>query len=208
MARNSSCTRKGRVCTTIATRSRMCSVWRIDKVYDSELVSNGGAFGGKEYLAMQQQSRSWRGLTKRPSRRRSPPRESMRFHPKRHPIKFEYWAGCDKDGHFTCVKVRAVGDKAAYASVGTRLLGARGGQACGPYKVPASIFNTMPPVRRPKPPTPIVSRRTECGRPTVLNIGRPAPYTATPRGAAALQYLVTDRCIRALGRRPLLPSHT
>ena len=60
----------------------------------------------------------------------------MRFHPKRHPIKFEYWAGCDKDGHLTCVKVRAVGDKGAYASVGTKVLERAGGHACGPYRVP------------------------------------------------------------------------
>jgi xanthine dehydrogenase molybdenum-binding subunit len=75
-------------------------------------------------------------LTKQPVKATFSRTESMRFHPKRHPIKFEYWAGCDKDGHLTCVKVRAVGDKGAYASVGTKVLERAGGHACGPYKVP------------------------------------------------------------------------
>src|SRR6266404_5166720 len=105
------------------------------KVY-VELVSNGGAFGGKEDLAMQQHVALMAWLTKQPVKATFTRTESMRFHPKRHPIKFEYWAGCDKDGHLTCVKVRAVGDKGAYASVGTKVLERAGGHACGPYKVP------------------------------------------------------------------------
>ncbi len=106
-----------------------------EKVY-VELVSNGGAFGGKEDLAMQQHVALMAWLTKQPVKATFTRTESMRFHPKRHPIKFEYWAGCDKDGHLTCVKVRAVGDKGAYASVGTKVLERAGGHACGPYRVP------------------------------------------------------------------------
>ena len=106
-----------------------------DKVY-VELVSNGGAFGGKEDLAMQQHVALMAWLTRRPCKATFSREESTRFHPKRHPIKFEYWAGCDKEGHLTCVKVRAVGDKGAYASVGTKVLERAGGHACGPYKVP------------------------------------------------------------------------
>jgi CO/xanthine dehydrogenase Mo-binding subunit/aerobic-type carbon monoxide dehydrogenase small subunit (CoxS/CutS family) len=106
-----------------------------DKIY-VELVSNGGAFGGKEDLGMQEHVALMAWLTKRPAKATFSREESMRFHPKRHPIKFEYWAGCDKDGHFTCVKVRALGDKGAYASVGTKVLERAGGHACGPYRVP------------------------------------------------------------------------
>ena len=69
-----------------------------DKVY-CELVSNGGAFGGKEDLAMQQHVALMAWVTKRPVKATLSREESIRFHPKRHPIKFEYWAGCDKDGH-------------------------------------------------------------------------------------------------------------
>jgi xanthine dehydrogenase molybdenum-binding subunit len=106
-----------------------------DKVY-VELVSNGGAFGGKEDLAVQPHVALMAWLTKRSCKATFSRDESTRFHPKRHPIKFEYWVGCDKDGHLTCVKVRAIGDKGAYASVGTKVLERAGGHACGPYRVP------------------------------------------------------------------------
>ena len=108
---------------------------RRDEVY-VELVSNGGAFGGKEDLAIQPHVALMAWLTKRPCKATFSHEESTRFHPKRHPIKFEYWAGCDKDGRLTCVKVRAIGDKGAYASVGTKVLERTGGHACGPYRVP------------------------------------------------------------------------
>lgn len=107
----------------------------VEKVH-AELVSNGGAFGGKEDLAMQQHVALMAWLTKRPCKATLSREESIRFHPKRHPIKFEYWAGCDKDGHLTCVRVRAIGDKGAYASVGTKVIERAGGHSCGPYKVP------------------------------------------------------------------------
>ena len=101
-----------------------------------ELVSNGGAFGGKEDLGMQQHVALMAWLTQRPVKATFSREESTRFHPKRHPIKFEYWAGCDREGHLTCVRVRAVGDKGAYASVGTKVLERAGGHSCGPYNVP------------------------------------------------------------------------
>jgi aldehyde oxidoreductase len=107
----------------------------VEKVY-AELVSNGGAFGGKEDCAMQPHVCLMAWLTKRPVKATFSREESIRFHPKRHPIKFEYWAGCDKDGHLTCVRVRALGDKGAYASVGTKVMERAGGHSCGPYKVP------------------------------------------------------------------------
>ena len=44
------------------------------------------------------------------------------MHAKRHPIDLEYWAGCDADGHLTALRVRAVGDSGAYASVGMKVL--------------------------------------------------------------------------------------
>lgn len=102
----------------------------------AELVSNGGAFGGKEDTAMQPHVALMAWITKRPVKATFSREESIRFHPKRHPIKFEYWAGCDKEGRLTCVKVRALGDKGAYASVGTKVMERAGGHSCGPYKVP------------------------------------------------------------------------
>jgi xanthine dehydrogenase molybdenum-binding subunit len=62
--------------------------------------------------------------------------ESLIMHAKRHPIRLEYWAGCDDDGLLTAVKVRAIGDSGAYASVGMKVLERAAGHASGPYRVP------------------------------------------------------------------------
>ena len=63
--------------------------------------------------------------------------QSVRMHPKRHPIRMTYTVGCDADGHLTAVRARMVGDKGAYASVGAKVLERAAGHGCGPYKVPA-----------------------------------------------------------------------
>ena len=58
------------------------------------------------------------------------------MHAKRHPIEMEYTAGCDADGHLVALKVRALGDSGAYASVGMKVLERMAGHASGPYHVP------------------------------------------------------------------------
>ncbi len=63
--------------------------------------------------------------------------ESFLMHPKRHPIRMEYWAGCDAEGKLTAVKARMVGDSGAYASVGMKVLERAAGHATGPFHVPA-----------------------------------------------------------------------
>jgi selenium-dependent xanthine dehydrogenase len=102
-----------------------------------ELVSNGGAFGGKEDMANQAQTALAAWLLDRPVKCTLSREESFRIHSKRHPIHLEYWAGCDTDGLLTAVRVRAVGDSGAYASVGMKVLERAAGHATGPYHVPA-----------------------------------------------------------------------
>lgn len=102
-----------------------------------ELVSNGGAFGGKEDMSNQAQAALAAWLLDRPVKCTLSREESFRVHAKRHPIRLEYWAGCDADGMLTGVKVRAVGDSGAYASVGMKVLERAAGHATGPYHVPA-----------------------------------------------------------------------
>ena len=102
-----------------------------------ELVSNGGAFGGKEDMSNQAQTALAAWLVGRPVKCTLSREESFRLHPKRHPIRLEYWAGCDADGRLTAVRVRAVGDSGAYASVGMKVLERAAGHATGPYHVPA-----------------------------------------------------------------------
>ena len=102
-----------------------------------ELVSNGGAFGGKEDMSNQAHAALAAWLLDRPVKCTLSREESLRMHAKRHPIRLEYWAGCDADGHLTALKVRAVGDSGAYASVGMKVLERAAGHASGPYRIPA-----------------------------------------------------------------------
>jgi xanthine dehydrogenase molybdenum-binding subunit len=63
-----------------------------------ELVSNGGAFGGKEDMSNQAQAALAAWLLQRPVKITLSREESFLVHPKRHPIRMEYWAGCDDEG--------------------------------------------------------------------------------------------------------------
>ncbi|MCB9684634.1 MAG: selenium-dependent xanthine dehydrogenase [Alphaproteobacteria bacterium] len=102
-----------------------------------ELVPNGGAFGGKEDMSVQAQTALLCWLTRRPVRITLTREQSIRMHPKRHPITLTYTVGCDAEGHLTAVRASLVGDTGAYASVGSKVLERAAGHACGPYRVPA-----------------------------------------------------------------------
>lgn len=101
-----------------------------------ELVSNGGAFGGKEDMSNQAHVALAAWLLGRPVKCTLSREESFRMHAKRHPVRLEYWAGCDADGKLTGLRVRAVGDSGAYASVGMKVLERTAGHASGPYELP------------------------------------------------------------------------
>jgi xanthine dehydrogenase molybdenum-binding subunit len=101
-----------------------------------ELVPNGGAFGGKEDMSVQAQTTLLAHLTGRPVKLTLSREESVRLHPKRHPITMQYTVGCDAEGRLTVVRARMLGDSGAYASVGGKVLERAAGHACGPYRVP------------------------------------------------------------------------
>jgi len=105
-----------------------------DRVF-VELVSNGGAFGGKEDMSIQPHAALLAQLTGKPVRLTLNREESIRIHPKRHPIRMHYTVGCDADGRLTAVRARMIGDTGAYASVGAKVLERAAGHACGPYRV-------------------------------------------------------------------------
>jgi selenium-dependent xanthine dehydrogenase len=117
----------------------------------TELVSNGGAFGGKEDMSIQAQTALMAWLTGRPVKLTLTRPESFHIHPKRHPIQLNYKIGCDAEGHITAVKARIIGDKGAYASVGAKVLERAGGHCTGPYRVPAidmeslAVYTNNPP---------------------------------------------------------------
>jgi len=116
-----------------------------------ELVPNGGAFGGKEDMSIQAQTALLARATGRPVKLTLSREESIRLHPKRHPIRMEYSVGCDADGRLTAVKARMVGDSGAYASVGAKVLERAAGHACGPYRVAnidvesSAVYTNNPP---------------------------------------------------------------
>jgi selenium-dependent xanthine dehydrogenase len=99
------------------------------------LITNGGAFGGKEDLSIQGQVALMAMLTGTPVKATLTREESIRLHPKRHPITMTYTVGCDAQGKLTAVRARMIGDKGAYASVGTKVLERAAGHACGPYNI-------------------------------------------------------------------------
>jgi xanthine dehydrogenase molybdenum-binding subunit len=101
----------------------------------TELVSNGGAFGGKEDMSNQAQAALAAWLLDRPVKITLSRSESLLLHPKRHPIRMHYQAGCDAEGRLTAVKVTMLGDSGPYASVGMKVLERAAGHATGPYTV-------------------------------------------------------------------------
>ena len=116
-----------------------------------ELVPNGGAFGGKEDMSVQAQTALLAQLTGAPVKLTLSREESIRIHPKRHPLTMEYTAGCDAEGRLTAVKARMIGDSGAYASVGGKVLERAAGHACGAYRVPnvdvesLAVYTNNPP---------------------------------------------------------------
>lgn len=102
-----------------------------------ELVSNGGAFGGKEDMSNQAQTALAAWLLGKPVKCTLTREQSLLIHAKRHPIELEYWVGCDEEGRLTAVRARMLGDSGPYASVGMKVLERAAGHATGPYAVPA-----------------------------------------------------------------------
>ncbi|MFZ0059687.1 MAG: molybdopterin cofactor-binding domain-containing protein [Acidimicrobiales bacterium] len=101
-----------------------------------EQVANGGAFGGKEDLSNQAQTALAAWLLRRPVKCTLSREESFLLHPKRHPFRIEYWAGCDTEGRLTALKGHMISDTGPYASVGRHVLERAAGHASGPYVVP------------------------------------------------------------------------
>jgi xanthine dehydrogenase molybdenum-binding subunit len=116
-----------------------------------EQVGCGGAFGGKEDLTVQAHAALLALRTGCPVRLSLDRRESIRTHPKRHPITIQLTAGCDAEGRLTAVRARLVGDTGAYASVGAKVLERAAGHAAGPYRVPHVDIEALA-VRTNNPP--------------------------------------------------------
>lgn len=101
-----------------------------------ELVPNGGGFGGKEDMTVQGHVSLFAFLTNKPVKLTLSREESIRMHPKRHPVFMDITLGCDNRGKLTALKLRALGDTGAYASVGTKVMERVAGHATAGYFVP------------------------------------------------------------------------
>ncbi len=100
------------------------------------LVPNGGGFGGKEDLSIQGHTALFAYLLNKPVKLTLTREESIRLHPKRHPVFMDIEIGADENGKLTALKLRAVGDTGAYASVGTKVMERVAGHAAGGYFIP------------------------------------------------------------------------
>lgn len=119
-------------------RDQICALLDvpIEKV-TVELVSNGGAFGGKEDMSNQGQTALAAWLLQKPVKCTLSREESLLIHAKRHPIQMTYTVGCDENGKLTAVRARMIGDSGSYASVGMKVLERAAGHATGPYHTPS-----------------------------------------------------------------------
>jgi xanthine dehydrogenase molybdenum-binding subunit len=119
-------------------RNQIASVLNVDRsAITVELVSNGGAFGGKEDMSNQAHASLAAWLLGQPVKCTLSRDESFRMHAKRHPIEMEYELGCDENGNLTGLRARMIGDSGAYASVGMKVLERAAGHASGPYRLDA-----------------------------------------------------------------------
>ncbi len=100
-------------------------------------VANGGAFGGKEDLSVQGHAALAAWLLKRAVKVHLDRAESIRMHPKRHPVEMEISLACNQAGKLTALRLRALGDTGAYASVGTKVMERVVGHATGAYAIGA-----------------------------------------------------------------------
>jgi selenium-dependent xanthine dehydrogenase len=100
-------------------------------------IQNGGGFGGKEDITVQGHASLFAWHLNRPVKVHLTRDESIIMHPKRHPVSMEISLACDSKGRFTALRLNAVGDTGAYASVGTKVMERVVGHATGAYTVPA-----------------------------------------------------------------------
>jgi aldehyde oxidoreductase len=99
-------------------------------------AAQGGSFGGKEDLILQQHLTLAALRTDRPVKITLTREESLRVHPKRHPAWIRYKTGADKDGHILAIEADIILDAGAYTSLSIDVLENTVVFAAGPYYVP------------------------------------------------------------------------
>ena len=125
-------------------RRQIASLLNIEESkIELHLVPTGGGFGGKEDLTVQGHVALFAWLLKKPVKLVLSRDESIRMHPKRHPVYMDMKVAADSRGKITAIKLNAVGDTGAYASVGTKVMERVAGHATGGYHVPAISLEAL-----------------------------------------------------------------
>lgn len=99
-------------------------------------VETGGGFGGKEDMTVQGHVSLAAFLLHQPVKLKLSREESIQMHPKRHPVHMNMKLCADKNGLLKAIKLYAVGDTGAYASVGDKVMERVAGHSTGGYYVP------------------------------------------------------------------------
>lgn len=107
------------------------------------LVPCGGGFGGREDMTVQGHAALFAWHLMLPVKVHLTRDESIRMHPKRHPVLMDIALACDSTGMLTALKLRALGDTGAYASVGARVMERVAGHATGAYHVPSVDIESL-----------------------------------------------------------------
>jgi CO/xanthine dehydrogenase Mo-binding subunit len=107
------------------------------------LVPCGGGFGGREDMTVQGHASLFAFLLKKPVKVHLSREESIIMHPKRHPVWMDITLECDGKGMLTHLKLRAIGDTGAYASVGTKVMERVAGHASGGYFIPSVDIESL-----------------------------------------------------------------
>ncbi len=106
-------------------------------------VPCGGGFGGREDMTVQGHASFFAFLLKKPVKLHLSREESIRMHPKRHPVWMDISLSCDENGILQGVKLFAIGDTGAYASVGNKVMERVAGHATGGYFVPNTDIEAL-----------------------------------------------------------------
>ena len=93
----------------------------------------GGGFGGKEDVTVQHLAALVAYVSKRICKVKLTRQESILVHPKRHQFSMDLTTACDENGKLTAMKLIAVTDNGAYASLGGPVLQRACTHAAGPY---------------------------------------------------------------------------
>jgi CO/xanthine dehydrogenase Mo-binding subunit len=107
------------------------------------LAGVGGAFGGREDLSMQVHGAMLALHTNRPVKMVYNREESFTGHVHRHPAKIWCEHRATREGRLVNVRMRILLDGGAYASSSTAVTSNAASFACGPYKTPNALIESL-----------------------------------------------------------------